>query len=172
LSWIARGIARLPSDPHGALDDFEGALRLNPRSLAALENRAHVLAEPLGQTKEAIAVLDQVVALYPDQTQAVAGRGVLRARLGHGYAARADARDALRLDGRPATLYQVAGIYALTSQQNPEDRNEAFRLLGAALRQGYGFDLVDSDPDLAPLRKLPEFRRLVEAARAAAGPPH
>jgi serine/threonine protein kinase/tetratricopeptide (TPR) repeat protein len=172
LSWIARGIARLDADPPGALADFEEALRLNPRSLAALEDKAHVLAERMGQTKEAVTVLDEVLALYPDRVQALASRGVLLARLGRRDMARADARDALRLDNRPATLYQVAGVYALTSKAHPEDLAEAFRLLDAALRQGYGFDLVATDPDLKPIRDLPEFRRLVEEARAAqTGPP-
>jgi hypothetical protein len=60
-----------------------------------------------------------------------------------------DARDALRLDGRHATLYQVPGIYPLTSQPNAKDRR----------------------PALAPLRKRPAFRSLVEGARAAAVPP-
>ena len=71
-----------------------------------------------------------------------------------------------RRDRQPFTLYQVAGIYALTSRQEPEDRREAFRLLAAALREGTGLDLIDRDRDLDPIRKQPEFRSLVEAARA------
>jgi len=33
------------------------------------------------------------------------------------------------------------------------------------LREGYGFDLIEIDPDLDPIRGQTEFRRLVEAAR-------
>jgi hypothetical protein len=109
------------------------------------------------------------VTLYPDYVEARAGRGVLHARLGHREAAHADAEESLHRDTRPAIQYQVAGIYALTSKQHAEDRREAFRLLSAALRGGYGFDLLVQDTDLDPVRKLPEFQRLVDAARALQG---
>jgi tetratricopeptide (TPR) repeat protein len=169
LSWIARGLARLASDPKGALADLDEALELNPNSRTALEDKAHVLSERLGRVEEAVEFLDRAIALYPDHVLAQAGRGVLLARLGRRDAALRDAEAALRLDPRPLILYQVAGIYALTSRQNGDDRQEAFRLLAAALRQGFGFDLLASDPDLAPIRSLPEFRRLVEAAKALQG---
>jgi tetratricopeptide (TPR) repeat protein len=168
INWIARGLARPGSDLSGALADFEQALRLNPRSLPALENKAHVLAERMGRTQEAVTVLDEVIALYPDRVTSIASRGVLHARLGRRQSAVADAIDALGLDQSPETVYQVAGIYALTSKKHPDDRKEAFRLLDSAFRQGYGFDLVDTDPELAPIRSLPEFTRLLKAARTAA----
>jgi hypothetical protein len=60
----------------------------------------------------------------------------------------------------------VAGVYALTSVGHPEDRKEAFRLLAGALKKDYGFEQLDSDPELAPVRHLPEFQELVAAARA------
>jgi hypothetical protein len=62
--------------------------------------------------------------------------------------------------------YQVGGIYALTSRENPADRAKAFRLLRIAFEQGFGLDLVDQDPELVPIRSLPEFREIVEAAKA------
>ena len=37
-------------------------------------------------------------------------------------------------------------------------------------KQGYGFDLVAIDPDLEPLRSMPEFRLVVSAAKAVRGP--
>ena len=64
------------------------------------------------------------------------------------------------------TLYQLAGIYALTSQKNPDDRRQAFRLLSVSLQRGVGFDLLETDRDLDPIRACPEFQTLVEAARA------
>jgi hypothetical protein len=59
----------------------------------------------------------------------------------------------------------VAGVYALASREKGKYRREAFRLLAAALRAGYGFEHLDGDPELEPLRALPEFKRLVAAAR-------
>jgi tetratricopeptide (TPR) repeat protein len=164
--WIARALARLATDPRAALADLDEALKLNGRSREALEDKAHVLSERLGRTEDAVRVLDRAVALYPDYVLARAGRGVLLARLGRREAALRDAEEALHLDTRPATRYQVAGIYALTSRQHADDRLPAFRLLSSALRDGYGFDLLEADPDLDGVRRLPEFRRLVAAAQA------
>src|SRR5207302_533486 len=53
-SWIARGLARQPRDPKGALADFERALELNPRSVSALQNKANVLSECLSRRDEAV----------------------------------------------------------------------------------------------------------------------
>ena len=75
-------------------------------------------------------------------------------------------RDALLRDTKAPNLYQVAGIYALTARSHPEDRREAFALLWSALKTGFGLDLVESDRDLDPVRKDPEFQRLVRSARA------
>jgi serine/threonine protein kinase/Tfp pilus assembly protein PilF len=129
-SWVARGLAWLASNqPHKALRDFDQALAVNPRCLAALEDRAAVLSDVLGQTAEAVKALDRAIALYPEHGQARAGRGVLLARLGKHEEALRDARAAERLDAQPANLYRVAGIYALASRDKPELRQEAFRLL-------------------------------------------
>jgi eukaryotic-like serine/threonine-protein kinase len=164
-SWIARGIAKLSSDLPGALADFEKAEKLNPASLAALQNQAHVLSK-LGRNQQAIRVLDRAIELYPDYVPALAGRGVLKARLHDRQAAHKDADEALARDFGPATQYQVAGIFALTSQQEGADRSEALRYLSSALRKGVGFDYLEQDRDLDPIRERPEFRQLVSAARA------
>jgi serine/threonine protein kinase/tetratricopeptide (TPR) repeat protein len=164
-SWVARGLARLANhQPNEALSDFDQALALNPRCLAALEDRAAVLADLPGRTAEAVQALDRAIELYPEHAQARAGRGVLLARLGKYEEALRDAREAERLDAEPANLYRVAGIYALASREKGVYRREAFRLLAAALRAGYGFEYLNGDPELASLRALPEFKRLVAAA--------
>jgi len=168
---VARGLARMNADPKGALADFDRALQVNPHYLPALEDRAAVQAELLGQTDAAVASLDRAIRLAPERGQARAGRGVLLARLGRREEALCEAREAERLDPRPEVLYQAAGVYALTGQKNPADRREAYRLLAAALRQGYGFDLIGIDPDLQPIRGQPEYRRLLEAARTLQSPP-
>jgi eukaryotic-like serine/threonine-protein kinase len=165
-SWVARGIAHLPADPKRALDDFDQALQLDPRSLAALHNKAHVLGKYFRRTQDAVKTLDKAVLLYPDDVRPLAGRGLYLARLGKRDAAIKDAEQALALDASPANQYQVAGIYALTSRQAPNDKEEAMRLLSAALKKGVGFDYLDIDRDLDPIRTMPAFRRVVEAARA------
>ena len=107
-----------------------------------------------------------ILAKYGGKVLARGGRGVLLARAGKRLAALEDARACLLLDSGPATLYQVACIYALSSKQSPDDRRRALPLLSAALRGGFGLQFVGQDKDLDALRRLPEFQRLVAAARA------
>src|SRR5262249_26097243 len=131
-------------DIDGALADFQRALKLNPKSQLALQNIAHILSEK-GRTEEALRILDRELDLYPDHVYARSGRGVLHARLGNYKEAYKDAEASLHSDNRPPTLYQVAGIYALTSRKNPADATRALELLASALRQGFGHDLLAKD---------------------------
>jgi hypothetical protein len=71
----------------------------------------------------------------------------------------------MELDGRPSVIYAVAGIYALTAQDRPADRDRALFLLSQAVHRGYGLEMIESDPELATLRALPEVRRLVAGAK-------
>ena len=124
------GYARLGSDPKGACGLRPG-VRLNPRSLIALQNKAHVLSK-LGRDRDAIAALDEVVDVYPDFVQAPRRPRVLVARIKQRSAAHDDAEECLTRDKNPLTAYQLAGVYALTSRDEPADRKEAFRLLSSA----------------------------------------
>jgi serine/threonine protein kinase/Flp pilus assembly protein TadD len=166
LSWIARAENRLGDDPKGALADTEAALKLNPLSVFGLQLKAHILAERMNRPADAIKVLDRAVEAYPDYVPARAGRGVLLARTGKRDEAIRDAKDALLSDTRAPNLYQVGCIYALTARTHPEDRTEALRLLWGGLKTGFGLDIVDSDPDLDPIRDDPEFRRMVARAKS------
>jgi hypothetical protein len=38
--------------------------------------------------------------------------------------------------------------------------------LAMVKRSGYGFDYIESDKDLNPIRETPEFRRVIEGVRA------
>jgi serine/threonine protein kinase/Flp pilus assembly protein TadD len=161
-SWIARGYARMGAEPEAALVDFDHALALNPRSMSALQNKAHVLGK-LGRSAECIKVQDRMLELVPDSAVATAGRGVIHARMKNWDAALKDARDALALSASPSNVYQVAGIFALLTQHDPVYKAEALTLLGAALRAGFGHDLLAIDKELDPIREAPEFKKLVNA---------
>jgi tetratricopeptide (TPR) repeat protein len=170
-SWVARGLARLPGDPKGALADFEEALRLDPRSRSALQNKAAVLAEPLGRAGEAVAVLDRAVDLYPDYVPARVGRGVLLARLGRREAAHRDAEESRKRDSTGETAYRVACIYALTSVAHPGDRVRALRMLATALGQEPAWlDVARTDPDLDALRGQTAFGELILTFSEQRGP--
>ncbi|HXD85116.1 MAG TPA: protein kinase, partial [Urbifossiella sp.] len=166
LSWIGRAEMRVASNPTGALEDVEQALKLNPFSVFGFQMKAHILAERLKKPEEAITVLDRGVKLHPDHVPLRAGRGVLLARAGKHTAAIRDAREALRRDSRPPNLYQVGCIYALTAASHPEDKPEAIALLWAGLKTGFGMDFVDTDTDLDGLRKDRSFREMLADAKA------
>jgi serine/threonine protein kinase/Tfp pilus assembly protein PilF len=165
VGWVTRGNARVTSDPAGAVTDYDAALKLNPRSLTALQNKAHALSKQ-GRNADAIRALDRLLELYPDFSAARAGRAVLHARVGDAAAALADAAEARRRDTSSPITYQVAGVYALLDGTRPGARAEAIRLLSAALRAGFGHDMIETDKDLDPIRKTPEFERLVGGVRA------
>jgi tetratricopeptide (TPR) repeat protein len=163
-SFVSRGLARLPGDARGALADFDAALAINPRYRHALQDKASVLSENLGQTEQAIRVLDDALGFHPDAVAAVIGRGVLLARLGRRDAAMRDARTAMVLDNRASTVYRAACIYALTSKQEPADLDEALWLLADAVRKdGSWLAVARHDSDLDPVRGQPGFRDLLQA---------
>ena len=164
--WIARGLVERDDNPERALADFNQALRLNPSSFEGLQNKAALLSDKFGKDSDALDVLNKAVGFYPDSALARGGRGILLARQGQRDPALDDARKALVIDPSPQTLYQVAGIYALTSKQNADDRNQALHLLSSALRGGAGLEWVDDDHDLDPVRDDPKFQEIVTAARA------
>jgi serine/threonine protein kinase/Tfp pilus assembly protein PilF len=167
VSYVARGLFRARIGlTCSALADFDAALALNPRSYPALQNKAYVLSEKLNRDPDSIVVLGQAIERYPDAVLARAGRAVLLARRGDRSAAHADARHCLARGPEPFVVYQLAGVFAQTSKSHPEDARMAFRLLADALRLGVGFDYVETDADLDPLRPLPEFKLIVETARA------
>ncbi len=165
MGYVARATARYADDPKGALADLEKAEALNPKSLTALQNHASILSEMPERIDEAIALHNKILEIFPDAVEIRSGRGVLFARKGKRDEALRDAQEAVLRDTRPLILYQVAGIYATTSKQVPDDRLEAFRLLNKALRAGFGFEYLDIDPELAAVRDLPEFHSLVAAAK-------
>ncbi len=163
---LARGVVLMAVQPERAVKEFDRALAINLRSLPALQNKAHVLAELLSDTAGAVAALDRAVELYPAFVPARAGRAVLLARLGKREAAQRDAAECLRRDTSPRTLYQLAGVYAHTARKHPDDLREATRLLGAAFTAGFrDFATVDRDPDLDPIRTQPAFAAVVREFR-------
>lgn len=166
--WVARGVYLLPDHPKLALAAFEAANRLDPRSLEAMRNRAHVLAEYLHLPDRGIDVLAEAIRLYPDCAPAILGRGVLLARQGRRDQALADARLGLKYDQGAMAHYQAACIFAQTSRIIRTDADEAIRLLFVALHLGFDRAMAGRDPDLSPIRDHRDFLRLVPVAKSTA----
>lgn len=171
ISWITRGFQRQKSDPQGALNDYEAALELNPRSRDALINKANVLSEDLRQPEAALKVFDRIIELWPEDLDAHGSRGVVLARLGRVAAARKDAEFCLQRTESAFVCFQMAGLYAQVAghSRTAEDRKWALHLLAMTLRKGFNhLDWVASDPDLEPIRQEPEYRRLADLAHELA----
>lgn len=170
-SWVARGMAVLQQDPQRALADFDQALRLNHRSRDALQNSAHVLSERLGRPDEAIFRLETLLACYPDDNAARAGRAVLYARGGQDDAARSDAAKVLEQSPNPVTVYQVACVFALLSQRTTADAETALRHLSEAMRiEPQLYAMAEQDSDLNPVRSQATFHNLLTACRSLLNP--
>jgi serine/threonine protein kinase/tetratricopeptide (TPR) repeat protein len=165
-SWIYRGLVRVAQAPETALQEFDRALELKPGSDLALFEKARVLATALRRPREAVQVLDQLLARFPQEIPARIQRGLLLARLGQRQRALEDAREILARAPTTRNHYQAGRIYALTSRARGDDRHRAIGLLAQALSQGYGLERVQQDPDLDALRNDPEFLHLCAAARA------
>ncbi|MCI0705049.1 MAG: protein kinase [Planctomycetia bacterium] len=165
--FLVRGWTLMKQDPKAALADFKKAEELNPKSLPALQNQAHVLADLLKDQEAALTVVTRAVELYPEFAPAVAGRAVILARLGKRADAHREIEKARLLSSDPEITYQAACVYSLTSANTPEDREIALNLLRQALRDGYSdTKCLATDPDLGPLRGQYEFREIQRAATA------
>jgi serine/threonine protein kinase/Tfp pilus assembly protein PilF len=163
--WFQRGLARMETEPEGALADYNEALALNPRMFDALRNKSYVLAEKLQRTEDAIAVLDTMLEYYPDSTLALGARGVYHARLGHAAEARRDAAECYRRDKSPFGLYQQASLFAQLSKHEPKALDDALRLFAESLQNGFtDLRLIETDEDMNPIRDHPQFRKLMELA--------
>jgi serine/threonine protein kinase/Tfp pilus assembly protein PilF len=159
--WINRGLARMEKkDAAGASEAFRQASELNPKSARPLLFRVYAL-DTLGKPEECLELLERAVRLAPNDAASLASRGVFRARLKQWDGARADAEAALSKSATASNLYQVAGVYARLAEHDRGCLGEAVLLLGVALRAGFGFDLLPTDPELDPIRKTPEFEGLM-----------
>ena len=140
-------------------------MKINPDSLAALQNIAAVQSEYLGQNGLAIESLTRLIKSHPQYVPAFASRGILLARTGNDQEALSDAKLALKLDKSVPVCYQVAGIYAITSMTHPANSDEAYQLLAEAFRSDRKWmELSLTDPDLTNLRADIRFKKLIEAS--------
>ncbi|QDU54833.1 serine/threonine-protein kinase [Aeoliella mucimassa] len=165
--WIARGIAQLDTNPQAALADFRTALARNPKSVDAWKNVVHVTADRLNQPEDALAALNEWLAIEPENANAMIGRAVLYARLKQNEKARNDIEDALNLSREPVILFQAACAYSLMAGSDPTTIDQGVALLSRA----FDLDLhllyrAGTDADLATLRNTKSYQQLMSAYQA------
>jgi serine/threonine protein kinase/tetratricopeptide (TPR) repeat protein len=165
-SWITRGMAKLKIDAAAALVDFHHALELDPGSRSAMQNIVHVLADKLDREREALPLLDRMVAANSRDARARASRAMVHARLGHTDAALADVDAATGASHDPKLLIQAAGVYALVAGEDSARVEKGLALLARAVGADPSLvELAASDPDLTPFHAHAEFERILGSAR-------
>jgi serine/threonine protein kinase/tetratricopeptide (TPR) repeat protein len=155
----ARGIFRLERDPEGARGDFEQVLRRDPGYARARYGLARLLYRK--DPRAALGHVDAALDAEPGLIDARVLRMLLRARAGD--LAALDDAERLRLTPTPHRLYNAACALAVLAQTAHEPKlvPRAFDGLERALEGGFPPAEALADPDWAPYRDRPEFRRLI-----------
>lgn len=167
-SYVARGVARMRTEPKAALGDFAMATKLNPHAIEPWQNMAHLHGEVFKQPELAIVMIDELLKRHPDYLPGVCSKGVYLARLGKHADAIAAAERSLKLSDSPFAWYRAACVYAIVAKSKPEHTQTANRLIAKSLQAGYGHQYLPWDHDLDPIRTTPEFTKLVDYSRLLA----
>jgi len=170
--WLGRGLARLPNDVDGAIADIRQSLRLQPHARTAMHNLAVVLADHKKDYPQAIEVYDRLISANAKDVKALRGRAVVQARLGNGKQAVTDLAQVFKLDKSAQTHFQAACVYSLLSKDDEAKQLQAVALLKKSLHLDGAMwhRYAKQDDDLAAVRDLPAFQKLIAAADLVHGP--
>ncbi|MGJ0393528.1 MAG: magnesium-translocating P-type ATPase [Methylocystis sp.] len=106
MAYVNRGAAyRAKGNVDGALADLDNALRIDPRSATALEERASIYQER-GELDSALADFDALIALRPRSALAFYGRAEVYRAKNNVVRAIMDYNTSLRLDNKLAAAYE------------------------------------------------------------------
>ena len=172
LAW-AYGFAISARDPDKARAAFDEALRHDPRNSQALYGLA-MLAMSRGRTRTALRDFDRALEADPGRIEARRYRAILLARQGDWEAATREINRCLEREPRSAaTLYAAACVVARAFGALGSDATaaQALDLLERAVAEGADLARAAEDPDLAAIRRLPRFRRLVGPGPSAGSRP-
>jgi serine/threonine protein kinase/Tfp pilus assembly protein PilF len=163
--------------PRRAREAFAEVLRHRPDDAEALYGQALLLLEQpdqdRAQEQEALLYLNQALQADPRLAEARRIRGVLLARLHRFEEAGQDVNLCLEGARSGPNCYAAACVSALLAEtwgpgkgenraQAEAAANQALGFLQDAFARGYGRDHAADDPDLAALRRHPEFQRLLK----------
>ena len=163
--WVARGMSLLRGDPEQAAHEWEQGIQRFPHSKSLLQNLSHVYGDRLNRPDAALEYADQLVAMSPNDSAALASRAVIHARIGKVDAALRDGERAAASQPSALTSLQLACVYSLVSLTKPAEANQAIRHLQRALAIDPKLGRrAASDGDLAALQTNPEFKSLLAAA--------
>ena len=144
-----------------------GTTRATPRRSTV----ARMLAMSRGKNAEAIRGFDQALEADPGRIEARRYRAIVLARQGDWERATQEINRCLEREPRSAaTLYAAACVVARAFDKagTAATSGQALDLLERALAEGADPAKAADDPDLAAIRRLPRFQRLISEARSSA----
>jgi serine/threonine protein kinase/tetratricopeptide (TPR) repeat protein len=156
---VARGMTQLQTDPHAARKDFTHVLGRDPRHAAAHYGMALIVrADNLDDARRH---LDAALDADANLVDALQLRTLVLARLGDRSAL--DDVDRLLKIPTAQRCYNAAcavAVYADKARE-PQQFAHALELFRSAVDLGFPAADAADDPDLAPLRGLPAFQRIL-----------
>jgi serine/threonine protein kinase/Tfp pilus assembly protein PilF len=157
--------ARLPAQAEASFREVLSHEERHPQALYGLA----MLAMTRGRLDESIGFFDRAVQAAPELVEARRYRAIALARVAAWEKASHDIHWCLdREPNSGETLYAAACVSSLAAGQlgTEETLRQSIALLRQALERGVGRDRIATDPDLKPLRDLPDFQRLAHRDRA------
>jgi len=148
-----------------AVDAFEKAAQLNPKSYMVLGNLADGYRWAPGSSakapetyRRAIEAANRGLAVNPNDVGTLVSVAVYEAKLGEKGLALPTMDKALRLaPGNTIVAFQSVLVYELTG-----DRDRALKVLETALRAGYSLGEASREPELNHLREDRRYRQMLE----------
>jgi tetratricopeptide (TPR) repeat protein len=162
LLW-AYGFAVSDRLPGRAGAAFEEVLRREPNQPQARYGCA-MLAMRAGRLDEALEAFNLALKADPGFTEARRYRAIVLARRGDWMQAGQEINRCLEREPRhPATLYAAACVAAVAARGTSDRQaaEQALDLLALARDHGHELQKAADDPDLASLRDMPRFNRLL-----------
>jgi serine/threonine-protein kinase len=165
LYYSNRGVAyfRLGRYPE-SIRDFEKAVEMSPNdahirnNLADAYRASNQTAKATGAYDEAIKLAAKSLQVNPQDSDALGTQAIAYAKLGNQATALEKIRHARQIKSDDTDLMvSEATIYALAG-----NTAGAVSALRQALQHNYSLEEINNDPELANLRKTPEFAQLLQ----------
>jgi hypothetical protein len=102
--------------------------------------------------------------MSPDHVEGLAGLAVVLARLNEPKLAKERIKAALLREQSGMVYYYAGSTYALTAKNDPDDADIGIMYLRRALYARFGTDVIETDNDLAALKRKPSFKELLRQA--------